>query len=167
MGQKTIRRKKRTQNTALFWFPFVSLLVLQFLVWILVGGQLRMFRWLHGVVSLAPLWAFTLLDWGCAVCLGFFGGRICQATGVLGGARYSVGFYLVLAEMFGFFWHAIFFGTGIFLLALLSALCALVSLCGCTHMAYVQRVPFVWLPFVSFFWYLYRLIFTVFCLFSV
>ncbi len=166
-GQKRQTMTDREQAAIGFWACVVGALVLQLIVCLLVGGQLRMFRLLGTRVPLPPLWLFTVLDWVACALVGVVMGQTLFDRRIAEERRYRSGFFLVLGVTFGYFWYALFFGTGIFLLAFLFALLAFLALAVVVICLSRRPCGVLWCALSALLWYVYRMIFTLFCLFSV
>ncbi len=160
-------KKSVDYDLVVFWVCLLATLILQLIVCLLVGGQLRMFRLLGSHVPKLPLWLFTICDWCVCALVGIAIGKLLRERRITEEKRYRCGFFLVLGETFGYFWCALFFGAGLFLPALVFSVLSFAAL-FITMLCYGTWRGSVFLCIlVSTVWLLYRMIFTLFCLFSV
>ena len=159
------RQKMRCPCSMAVWIAVVSVLVLQLVIFCMVGGYADAFHLLRGYVPLPPLWLFTTLDWFCCALGGAVLGRILFLGRLYEGKRFRSAFFTVLALTLGYFWYALFFGAHAFLLSLLfAALAFLVALSVLFCLGREGRglsYVFIWAGYAF-----YRLLLSLFCLFS-
>ncbi len=160
-------KKPINYDLVVFWVCLSMVLSLQLIVCLLVGGRLRMFRLLGDRISRLPLWLFTLLDWGVCTLVGIALGRLLRERRITEEKRYRCGFFLVLGATFSYFWCALFFGTGLFLPAFVFSALSFGSLLISLICYRIWRGDIFFCMLASGIWLLYRMIFTLFCLFSV
>ncbi len=160
-------KKPINYDLVVFWVCLSMVLSLQLIVCLLVGGRLRMFRLLGDRISRLPLWLFTLLDWGVCTLVGIALGRLLRERRITEEKRYRCSFFLVLGATFSYFWCALFFGTGLFLPAFIFSVLSFAALLIGMLCYRIWRGDIFFCMLASGIWLLYRMIFTLFCLFSV
>lgn len=149
------------------WSSVVGVLVLQLVVFCLVGGYTATFHLLRGCVPLFPLWLFGALDWLCCAAGGVVLALVLCEERLYRENRFRCAFFLALWLTFGFFWFALFFGANVFLLAFLfSAITFVCSLCVLVCLGRAGGRPF-FLQLAAAVWLLYRFLLSLFCLFSI
>lgn len=159
------RRKRQSLCPTAIWTAVVSVLILQLVIFCMVGGYSDAFHLLRGHAPLPPLWLFTVLDWLCCALGGSVLGRILFWGRLYEEKRFQAAFFAVLALTFGYFWYALFFGAHAFLLSLLFA--ALALLASIAVLLCLLRNGFGGVLAVLWSCYaLYRFLLSFFCLFS-
>lgn len=149
------------------WIGVIGVLVLQLVVFCLVGGYTATFHLLRGYVQLFPLWLFGTLDWLCYATGGVVLGLVFCERRLYREDRFRCAFFLTLWLTFGYFWCALFFGAHVFLLAFLfSAITFLCSLCVLVCLGRTGGRAF-FLQLGAALWLLYRFLLSLFCLFSI
>ena len=151
---------------AAIWCSLVGVLALQLVAFCLVGGYTATFHLLRGCVRLFPLWLFALLDWLCYGAGGMVLGLAFCERRLYREERFRCAFLLSLWLTFGYFWCALFFGANAFLLAFLfSLLTFCCSICTLVSLGRVGGKAF-FLQLCAAVWLLYRVLLSLFCLFS-
>ena len=146
-----------------------SVLVLVWLIICLgVGVPLSAFYHLRGITPLLPRWLYLLSDLLSRAALGAaIGIVLCQRRYAFEIQKYRGAFYFVLAVVFGYLFHAFFFGFGFFLVAFvltaMEVFCLTVALLNFRYLNLLSS----FLIFLVCIWGIYRMLLSFFCFFII
>ena len=105
------------------------LVVIQIILWCVIGVPIGAFHFLKGTVPLLPRWLYMLFELTVHGLLGAaLGAALCERRYPCEPQKYRGAFYFLLAILFGYLYYAFFFGVGFFLVSFVLAVMELFAL---------------------------------------
>ena len=154
-------------NTAGMIVGASVLVAVWIVVCLVVGVPLSVFHYFRGNTLLLPRWLYLLADLLSHAVLGAaIGIALCHRRWAFEVQKYRGAFYFVLAIVFGYLFHAFFFGVGFFLVAfVLTAMELLGLVIAMFHFYHFNRLC-AFLTFWGCAWACYRMLLSFFCFFA-